>query len=307
MAGAAGEPVTGLSERLTADQAPQGAAAPTPARGQRVPALMYHEITTEPLLPGHLAVRPEIFAQHIGYLTGGDFTSLRASDLVRLRAHGELPPPKPVMLTFDDGFADVYDRALPLMADHGITATLYVTTGWIPGTRGPRADGKARGGGLPDAGMLSWSQIQEIAGAGIEIGAHTQTHPELDQLGPDALRRELTDSKHELEDRLGMAVTGLSYPFGYSSRRVRGAARAAGYGSALAVGNRLIRRSDDEFALPRVTMGRSITLASFAQIVAAGRLPADYLRYRTLTAGWSVVRRARSALSRPAQYRNSGE
>lgn len=297
--------MTGLTERRAADGEPQPASRP--AREQRVPALMYHEITTEPLLPGHLAVSPADFAQQIGYLAGGQYTTLRAADVARLRRSGESMPSRPVLLTFDDGFADVHDRALPLLAGQGVTATLYVTTGWIRGGEGPRAAGSQQTISLPGTGMLSWSQIGEIAAAGIEIGAHTQTHPQLDQLGPQALRRELTGSKHELEDRLGRAVTGLSYPFGYSSRRVRAAAHAAGYSYALAVGNRLISGTDDQFALPRLTMGRSTGLADFARILRAGRLPAEFAAYRALTAGWSVVRRARSAVNGLARHRDDGE
>ena len=290
--------MTGLSERRAAGTQPR------PAREQRVPALMYHEITTEPLLPGHLAVSPAHFAEHIGYLAGGRYTTLRAADLARLRQQGESLPPSPVLLTFDDGFADVHERALPLLAGRGIAATLYVTTGWISDGKGPRAAARQPATSLPDTGMLSWGQIGEIAAAGIEIGAHTRTHPQLDQLDPSALHRELTGSKHELEDQLGVAVTGLSYPYGYSSRRVRAAAHAAGYSYALAVGNRLIRGADDQFALPRLTMGRSTGLPDFARIVRGGRLPAEYALYRALTAGWSVVRRARSTLNRPEQHRN---
>jgi peptidoglycan/xylan/chitin deacetylase (PgdA/CDA1 family) len=297
--------VTGHTDLRAVDRKPQPAGVP--ACGQRVPALMYHEITTEPLLSSRLAVSPDALAQQIGYLAGGRYTALRAADLARLRQHGEALPARPVLLTFDDGFADVHDRALPLLAGHGVTATLYVTTGWIRGGKGPSAPGGQPATSLPDTGMLSWSQIGEIAAAGIEIGAHTRTHPHLDRLGPRALRGELISSKHELEDRLGRAVTGLSYPFGYSSRRVRAAAHAAGYSYALAVGNRLIRGADDQFALPRLTMGRSTGLPDFARILRAGRLPAEYAVYRALTAGWSVVRRTRSAVNWPAQQRNDGE
>ena len=87
--------------------------------------------------------------------------------------------------------------------------------------------------------MLSWSQITEAAGAGIEIGAHSRQHPQLDQLSRTALREELRVSKAQLEDRLGRPVPGLAYPFGYSSAAVREEARDAGHGYACAVGNTL--------------------------------------------------------------------
>ncbi len=288
--------MTATAKRRATDQAPQPA-APVPSRGQRIPILLYHEVTAKPMLPRHLAVRPEDFALQVGYMTGGGFASLRGADLARLRRNGRELPERPVVLTFDDGFADVHERALPLLASHGVTGTLFVTTGWIADGSPPRAPGPGLAG-KPGSGMLSWSQIEEIAAAGIEIGAHTLTHPQLDQLRPAVLRSELQDSKHLLEDRLGIAVTGLSYPFGYSSRRVRAAAAAAGYSYSCAVGNRLARESDDQFSLPRVTIGRATSLPGFARILRAGRLPPEYLAYHALTRGWSVVRQVQSALNR---------
>ena len=259
--------------------------------------LLYHEITAEPLLPGHLAIRPEDFALQLGYLKAGGFSSLRCADLARLRRTGGDLPDRPVVLTFDDGFADVHDRALPLLASHGLAATLFVTAGWIAEGNPPR--GPAPGSvNLPASGMLSWSQVEEIAATGVEIGAHTLTHPQLDQLSPAAMRRELLDSKHALEDRLGVDVTGLSYPFGYSSRAVRAAAAAAGYAYACAVDNRVDRESDDPFNLPRVTIGAVTSPAGFEKIMRAGPLPPEYLAYHALTRGYSVVRRAHSALNR---------
>ncbi len=273
-------------------------AAPSKDRhGQRVPILMYHEITASPMLPGYLSVRPEDFALQLGYLTSGGFASLRSADLAQLRQPGGALPARPVVLTFDDGFADVHERALPLLAGHGVTGTVFVTTGWIADECSPRA-ARPAWFGKPGSGMLSWTQIEEIAAAGIEIGAHTLTHPALDQLSPAALRSELQDSKHLLEDRLGMAVTGMSYPFGYSSRRVHAAAASAGYSYACAVANRLSSESDDQFSLPRVTIGRATSLSRFARILRAGSLPPEFLAYRAMTSGWSVVRQVRSALTR---------
>jgi peptidoglycan/xylan/chitin deacetylase (PgdA/CDA1 family) len=281
-----------------ADQATRPAApASAHGHGDRIPILLYHEITAQPILPGYLSVRPEDFALQLSYLRSGGFTSLRNADLARLCQTGSALPARPVVLTFDDGFADLHQQALPLLASHGVTGTLFVTTGWIADGRQPRAPGPGRVS-TPGSGMLSWSQIEEIAAAGIEIGAHTLTHPQLDQLGPAMLRTELQDSKHQLEDRLGMAVTGLSYPFGYSSPRVLAAAAAAGYSYACVVTNRLASESDDQLSLPRVTIGRATSLPGFARILRARRLPPEFLAYRTLTRGWSVVRQIRSALNR---------
>jgi len=197
------------------------------------------------------------------------------------------------VLTFDDGFADFYETAVPLLCRYGLTATLFVTTGWVAG-------GSQRGPGSQD-GSLTWDHLAGIAAAGIEVAAHTEHHPELDQLAPAALQRELTGSKHLLEDRLGRAVTGLSYPFGYSSRRVRAAAAEAGYEYACVVANRVAGAGDDQYGLPRLTIGQATRLPGFARTVSAGRLPPEYVRYRVLTKGWAAVRRARSVLGRGAR------
>ncbi len=250
----------------------------------QVPVLMYHEISAQPLSAARLAVAPEQFERQLGYLRASGFASVTAGRLAAaMDAAGPGLPARPVVLTFDDGFADFYDTALPLLIQHGFTASLYVTTGWITG-------------GAAHPGMLSWAAVEAAAGAGIEIGAHSVGHPQLDQLPAGSLRAELADSKHALEDRLGAPVPGLAYPFGYSSQLVRDTAAQAGYAYACAVGNRLAASGCDRFAIPRLTVARSTSPQCFARAVAARRLPAEFTAYRALTAGWTPVRRARSAL-----------
>ncbi len=274
--------------------------APAPPARRRVPVLVYHEITTTPSLPGHLAVTPEDFASQLGCLRESSRTTIRAADLARAMADPGLDlPARAVVLTFDDGFADFGHTALPLLRRFGFTATLYVTTGWVTGGRpdGGRPDGGRPHGGRPH-GTMSWSQVEAASQAGVEIGAHSVTHPELDQLPAAGLRRELRDGKSLLEDRLGAEVTGLSYPFGYSNRAVREAAAAAGYRYACAVANRVAALDDDRLAIPRLTMARTTSLPAFERAVLGGRLPAEFLARRALTKGYSAVRRGRSALNR---------
>jgi peptidoglycan/xylan/chitin deacetylase (PgdA/CDA1 family) len=143
--------------------------------------------------------------------------------------------------------------------------------------------------------MLSWRQIDEVS-ATIEIGAHSHTHAQLDQLSNVALRRELSLSKALLEDRLGKEVPALAYPYGYSSTRVRAAVLAAGYQHAAAVANVATRPHDDLLALPRLTIKRSTSLKTFRQIIHCHDIPKIFLVDRTLTAGWAAVRRTRYVL-----------
>ena len=195
----------------------------TPALRPRVPVLMYHEIAPASETSSRLAVTPEAFAEQIAYLHNAGFETVTAARLAEIMAGqaewlpGRLPN-RVVVLTFDDGFEDFHRRALPVLDEYGFTATVFVTSGWVQDA-GPHAAGRRPGR------MLSWSQIAEISQAGIEIGAHSWQHPQLDQLRGGVLHEELYASKAHLEDRLGGPVPGLAYPFGYSSARVRRVAR----------------------------------------------------------------------------------
>jgi peptidoglycan/xylan/chitin deacetylase (PgdA/CDA1 family) len=252
----------------------------------RVPVLMYHEIAEPAETASRLAVSPAIFAAQLGYLRSAGFTALTAAELAARLAGDTGPlPDRPVVLTFDDGYADFHGRAMPLLDEHGFTATVFVTTGWEqdPDLR-PSAPGR----------MLNRTQLTEAALAGIEIGAHTRSHPQLDQLPEPLVREELCTSKRWLEDELGLAVPGLAYPFGYSSRLVRQLAREAGYRYAYAVGNTTAGADADLFQQPRLTIRRATTMAEFRRL-AQGQATLRLREDRALTRGWSVVRRIKAA------------
>ncbi|GAB3988153.1 polysaccharide deacetylase family protein [Actinoallomurus acanthiterrae] len=244
-----------------------------------VPILMYHSIGGT----DRLAVRPEAFAEQLAYLKDGGFTPIAFGELMRRRP----TTGRPVVLTFDDGYADFHERALPLLDRFGFPATVFVTTGWIRDA-GPYAAGR------PLARMLSWGQAEEIAACGVEVGGHGHSHAELDQLSDPVLRTELLRSRRLLEDRLGCAVTTMAYPYGYSNVRVRRVARAAGYNAACAVANALPTGQDDPLAVPRLTIRAGTSLAAFERAL-RGR---GFLVDHALTKGYAVVRRSRYAVRR---------
>jgi peptidoglycan/xylan/chitin deacetylase (PgdA/CDA1 family) len=254
-----------------------------------VPILMYHEIAASPQTASRLAVPVAAFAAQLAHLHAAGFTAITAADFAAALAGGTSPPERSIVITFDDGYADFHDLALPLLLRYGFTATVFVTAGWIQDAGPDSADGRP-------GTMLSWSQIMAAADAGIEIGAHSYRHPELDQMPGHQVWRELADSKAMLEDGLMRPVPGLAYPFGYSNSGVRRAARDIGHQYACAVGNAVVGPRWDPFALPRLTVRRSTSLRAFSQAVRGQRLPLSYLGDRSLTAGWSVVRRTRAAL-----------
>jgi peptidoglycan/xylan/chitin deacetylase (PgdA/CDA1 family) len=249
----------------------------------RVPVLMYHEIADITATSSRFAVTPDAFAEQVAYLHDAGFTSVTAGALAEILAGGAGSlPERPVVLTFDDGYGDFYSQALPLLKQYGHTATVFQTTEWV----GVEHTKKR---------MMNWQEIAEAAEAGIEIGAHTITHPQLDQLPEKELREELSGSKSLLEDRLGMAVPGLAYPYGYSSNRVRQVAREIGYAYAYAVDNAMTTSGADQFTLPRLTVKRTTTIESFRKMV-NGHDTLTLRRDRALTGAFSVVRRARAGL-----------
>jgi peptidoglycan/xylan/chitin deacetylase (PgdA/CDA1 family) len=249
----------------------------------RVPVLMYHEIADVAATPSRLAVSPNAFADQLAYLRDTGFNSITAGALSAILAGGtgDLPE-RPVVLTFDDGYGDFYSQAMPLLKQHGFTATLFMTTGWV----GKEGEKKR---------MLNWRELAEAEQTGIEIGAHTCKHPQLDQLPENLIREELYVSKSLLEDNLGLKVPGLAYPFGYSNAKVRRVAREIGYDYAYAVGNAMTTDTADAFTLPRITVRRATTMDDFRKMV-DGQDTLMLQRDRILTSGFSVVRRAKSTL-----------
>jgi peptidoglycan/xylan/chitin deacetylase (PgdA/CDA1 family) len=249
---------------------------------------MYHEIS-EPAKAtwGRLAVSPAAFREQLAYLRDAGYSALTVEAIAAMIAEGSQLPPRTVVLTFDDGFEDFHRHAVPALAEYSLTGTVFVTTGWIQDAEsGARRPGR----------MLSWQQIGEALTAGIEIGAHSCQHPQLDQIPAPLLREELYASKARLEDKLGAPVPGLAYPYGYSNALVREVARTAGYGYSCAVSNRMTSEESDLFRLPRLTIHRSTDLAEFRRLV-EGELTLTMVRRRALTATWSVVRRSRATLN----------
>jgi peptidoglycan/xylan/chitin deacetylase (PgdA/CDA1 family) len=261
-----------------------------------VPILMYHSISEQPpAATAPLAVPPGAFAEQMALLDDRGFTPIPLSGLP-IRRSGEVRADRsapaagrPVVITFDDGYADLHENALPILERHGFTATAFVTTGWL-------ADAGAHAAGRPPDRTLSWGQVREVAAHGVEIGAHAHSHPQLDQLAGAPLYDELTCSRGLLEDALGVPVQAMAYPYGYSSARVRRAALHTGYRRACAVANEIADPArHDRLALPRLTVRAGTTIERFGRIVEG---EAAYRMEHALTKGYAVVRRSRYAARR---------
>lgn len=263
-----------------------------------VPILMYHSVAHAPSRAAHgLSVRPDAFAGQMAVLDAAGFVPLTTRELAAAWRDGRPLPPKPVLITFDDGYEGVHRHALPVLAARGFPSTIFVSTGWLRGEH--------ETGGAPDL-MLTWDQLRDLTEAGAEAGGHSHTHPQLDQLADDALAFEIERCRDVLTGELGRPPVSFAYPYGYSSRRVRRAVREAGFGISLAVGNGLAARAQGPYALRRVTVRRTTSLTDFERMVhgrAVGRL---FAADRALTKGYAVVRRGRQ-LARTASFRKARE
>ncbi|MBV7253462.1 polysaccharide deacetylase family protein [Streptomyces albidoflavus] len=291
-------PPGGGALRERAARAPAGEAGGR-ARGpedQPVPILMYHAVTRSPAAATRaLSVTPDAFAEQMAMVTAYGCTPLTAAQLANRWRTGRPLPPRPVLITFDDGYEGVHRHALPVLAELALPATVFVTTGWLRGLH--------EAGGAPDR-MLDWGQVRELAAAGVEIGGHSHTHPQLDQLTPGRLATELAYCRELVGAELGAPPASFAYPFGYSDRRVRQAVRAAGYAQSLAVGNVPARRAQGPYALRRVTVRRSTGPELFGRLLECRALARAYAPDRALTRGYAVVRRARQARRKAIRSRD---
>ncbi|MWA10109.1 polysaccharide deacetylase family protein [Streptomyces sp. BA2] len=261
-----------------------------------VPILMYHSIAHEPALETReLSVSPGAFTEQLELLGERGFTPLSTAGLAAIwRTPGRALPARPVLITFDDGYEGVHRHALPVLAEHGFVSTLFVSTGWLRGAHDT--------GGALDL-MLDWGQVRELAAAGTEIGGHSHTHPQLDQLDDDDLWFELLRCREIVTEELGTRPVSFAYPYGYSSRRVRRTVRGAGFAQSLAVGNALARRTQGPYALQRVTVRRSTGIEEFERLVEGRSIARNFARDRAHTKGYAVVRRARQARRKATRTR----
>lgn len=265
---------------------------------QNIPIFMYHSIST-PASSGFkdCTVSQEVFDEHLSYLEQCHYTSVTVTQLAKAMAKGGSGlPPRPVILTFDDGYADFYTAALPALQRHGFTATLYIATAFIGSTSHWLQYSNER-----LRPMLTTSQLAEISACGIECGAHSHTHPPLDMLPLSVARDEIIRSKDLLENCLGMPVLSFAYPFGYYSNSVQQVVQAAGYTSACAVKLAMSSLYDNPYALARLAVRPHTGVSAIATALSTGRGPlvADPVKharirvrhsvrriYRTLWHGW---------------------
>jgi peptidoglycan/xylan/chitin deacetylase (PgdA/CDA1 family) len=256
---------------------------------KKVPILMYHSISSiaTPLFK-QFTVSPMLFEQHIAYLSHHSYTPITVTQFVNsLAQEVSVLPERPVVLTFDDGFTDFFLDALPILKRYGFSATLYIPTAFIGQTS--RWLQREKEATRP---VLSWDQLMEISRCGIECGAHSHSHPQLDVLPSSLAYDEITRCKHILEDHLGQQVMSFAYPYGYYTKTVCKLVQMAGYTSACAVKQAFSSVAADPFALARLMVRSDTNLDAFATLLSSrGSLAIAAMYMRARTPVWQLVRR----------------
>ncbi len=199
---------------------------------------LYHELRTAPSSYSYVIERGQ-FEAHADL-----FLRLRAA------AGGAVLWPE---ITFDDGHISNHELALPALAARGLTATFFLTVGWM-GSR---------------AGYMNWSQVKALHAAGQRIGAHGWSHALLTHCDAAALEKELGAARLTLEDRLGASVTWMSLPGGRFNQRVLAACRSAGYEHVF-TSRPHAEPMDLPFLAGRLNLRNSVSVAALAQLLDPG-------------------------------------
>lgn len=221
-------------------------------QANRVTVLCYHSV--HPSSPA-ASVSSVGFRRQLEWLS--DNCRVVPFDQARTLADSTARDRPVVAITFDDAFADNYEHAWPLLAEFALPATFFITTGLVEGQ--PAVLGRfARLLGVSPSVIepLTWPQIIEMRTGGMEIGAHSVTHPNLAAVDEDVARWEIETSRRVLEDVLEDKVTSFAYPFGkpkhnFTSRTVD-LVREAGFTSAGAINCRTMRTGEHPLRLPRI-------------------------------------------------------
>ena len=236
---------------------------PTPdgvARTVKVPILMYHYISVPPadadVYRVDLSVPPDLFAAHLDRLQAEGYTTISLYQLLAHLTQGAPLPEKPVVITFDDGYRDVYENAFPLLRAHGMTATFFVITDFMDEQR-PL--------------YLSWEMAREMLAVGMSIESHSRNHFTLKGQNDDYLVWQALGSLETLQYELGVRPRFISYPAGDYDQRTIDVFKSANYWGGLTTEQGTEQSSDHPFELERIRVRATTT-------------PDDLIRY--MEADW---------------------
>jgi len=223
----------------------------------QIPVLMYHEIVSGTpstalldRIQGSYLVSSETFEKQMAYLKQERYTSVSPLGAVDILKTGKKVNIKPIVITFDDGYEGNYLNALPILKQYGLSATFFVTAGFV---------GREC--------MLTWDQIREMNHEKMSIGSHCLSHPVLTSLTKVDIKNEMLDSKSILEKKIGVKVDSFSFPNGVYSSEILEITKNSGYKTACSSDFGLNNKNVDAFRIKRLKVPKSFDLSDFGKLL----------------------------------------
>ncbi|HHL20184.1 MAG TPA: polysaccharide deacetylase family protein [Aliiroseovarius sp.] len=212
--------------------------------GSTVDILMYHSVSDH---GGATSIPAPVFEAQMQAIAEARVPVISLDDLVAARQGRRALPDHALILTFDDGYLDFAETAWPVIRGHGWPVTVYLPTRFVG------AHESWRGAAEPPRALMPWAQIAQLAQEGVSFGAHTDSHPDLTALPPDALHEELTRSRDAIARHTGQIPRHFAPPYGRTNASVQAATEPLFDTSC---GTRLARAraSSDLHDLPRLEM-----------------------------------------------------
>jgi peptidoglycan/xylan/chitin deacetylase (PgdA/CDA1 family) len=218
-------------------------------RTAKVPILLYHRISDENLQNSRYTVSVTDFKDQMEKLRYWGYTPVTIKQLADHLNKGSDLPRRPVVISFDDGYLEVYQNAFPIMKRYGFTGTVYIVANRL------KADG-----------FLQVDQLKELIEHGWDVGSHSMTHTEL-TLNHALVRREILQSRLDLENALGIKVSSFAYPFGSLDLYVSNKVYDYGYRAGVGVGHLVTHSAGTIYSLSRREVKGDTDLEAFGELL----------------------------------------
>ncbi len=213
-----------------------------------VPILLYHHISKD-TIPDRYYVDPQTFDQQMAWLSAHGYQTITEARLAEvIRSGGDLPD-RPVIITFDDGDADLYMGAYPILQKYGFIGVAFLITA-----------------GIDTPGEVTSDQVISLINAGWEIGSHTVHHVNLVKY-PSKRKLEIQDSMKFLETKFGIKVKSFAYPFGTMNQAAAQLVADSGYTSAAGLGQSIVQSPLDLYYLSRIEIHGTFTMDQFTSLM----------------------------------------
>jgi peptidoglycan/xylan/chitin deacetylase (PgdA/CDA1 family) len=208
------------------------------------PIITYHSVED---YESPLFVSPARLKAQLAALAEHGYQSISLTTLFDgLRQNSALPD-RAVVITFDDGYASVYEAAWPILSAYGYTATVFLVTDYC----GSDNQWPGQPANVPSRPLMTWAQVQELASAGFEFGAHTRTHAPLPALSENQALDEIIISKQEIQNHTGQQVTSFAYPYGAVASTIANIVQR-NFGGAVGVRLGMVTENSDIYGLERI-------------------------------------------------------